>query len=517
LSACDDAQIPFLIGADFDSRRNVAWRVELGEPDPNNPLIEGDSGWDDGGPCQHGTVLRDPIDGKWKAWGTAVPNGTFDRRLVYYESDDGVDWRRPELDIHPFGGHKRTNILLDFDSGGTLIYANVLVRPDAPEDRRYEMYVLRRPEEPDEDQRIRPVAGFEGPGGKGALDRGIYRYVSPDGIRWRPDVGPVLVNDADALRPDGTADGIFIYRQPDGTYVAYTKVIISGIPGGLIPFELGAGGCRVLMRRTSADGVEWNRYEPCLLPDWRDPPDTQFMEISVTEVAGGYVGVLTVYRTSIQTLELQLAGSRDGRYWWRPDRRACVPQPALGDYGGGMMWGTHHMIGEGDSLHYYYAGLEGIHGDMLSTEAAEIARSKGIPHREMRPLNGETLSRAPSEIFQHGALCRATWRRGRLWALVTASGGNDEGSATASQSIARGAKVLINARTVKDGKILAEILDPSGQVISGFGRDDCEGFSGDATRYRLKWRGGDECPADDCCVRFILRRSMLYGFEFAVN
>ena len=99
MSTNDNDQIPFLIGADFDSRRNVAWRVELGQADPRNPLIEGDMAWNDGGPFQHGTVLRDPIDGKWKAWGTAVPNGTFDRRLVCYESDDGVIWRRPELEL----------------------------------------------------------------------------------------------------------------------------------------------------------------------------------------------------------------------------------------------------------------------------------------------------------------------------------------------------------------------------------------------------------------------------------
>ena len=76
--------------------------------------------WDNGGPLQHGTVLRDPLDGKWKAWGAAVPNGTFDRRLVYYESDDGVDWQRPELELHAFGEYRKTNILLYFDSGGTL-------------------------------------------------------------------------------------------------------------------------------------------------------------------------------------------------------------------------------------------------------------------------------------------------------------------------------------------------------------------------------------------------------------
>lgn len=59
----------------------------------------------------------------------------------------------------------------------------------------------------------------------------------------------------------------------------------------------------------------------------------------------------------------QFAASRDGRYWWRPDRRARVSQPPLGDYGGGMTWSTHHVVSDGDRIHYYYGGMEGIHGD----------------------------------------------------------------------------------------------------------------------------------------------------------
>ena len=114
---------------------------------------------------------------------------------------------------------------------------------------------------------------------------------------------------------EGTADGILIYRQTDGTYVAYHKTITASFPGAIIPYELGTGGCRVIVRRTSDDGVHWSPHEPCLAPGWRDPADTQFMELSVIPLTGGYVGIMTVYRTGNQTLEFQLATSRDGRYW----------------------------------------------------------------------------------------------------------------------------------------------------------------------------------------------------------
>ena len=509
-----DRDIPFLVGADFSERRNVAWRVELGQPDPRNPLIEPEMPWDDGETFLHGTVLRDPIDGLWKAWATAAPNSTFDRRLVYYESDDGVDWRRPEVDIRPFGGNERTNILLDFDTGGTLIYANVFVDPDAPDERRYLMYALRRPEEPDEAQSKGIVAGFPAADGSEARDRGVYRYHSSDGLHWQPDVGPVLVNSPDPLVTNGTADGYFIYRQLDGSYVIYHKTSMRSFPGAIIPYELGAGGCRVLVRRTSEDGVHWSPHEPCLAPDWRDPADTQFMEMSVTPMAGGYVGVLTVYRTGNQTLEFQFAASRDGRYWWRPDRRACVPQPPLGDYGGGMMWGSHHMIEDGDELHYYYGGMLGLHGDMLSTEEADLAAKAGRRYRKLAPLGGESLSRMSGELPDQGAMCRATWKRGRLWALTTAAGGNLEGFATTSASVRQGQTLDIGARTIGNGEVLAELVDADGNVPPGFGRETSDAFTGDESRSKVTWRGNAECPADGLRARFYLRQAFLYGFEF---
>ena len=60
-------EIPFLVGSDFKERRNVAWRVELGQVDSNHIMIEPEMPWDDRNVFQHGTVLRDPIDGLWKA------------------------------------------------------------------------------------------------------------------------------------------------------------------------------------------------------------------------------------------------------------------------------------------------------------------------------------------------------------------------------------------------------------------------------------------------------------------
>ena len=511
-------EIPFLIGEDFVQRRNVAWRVELGEPDPENPLLEPEMPWDNDHPFLHGTVLRDPIDGLWKAWGAAAAHDPYRyhaRRLAYLESEDGVRWRRPELELCPYGEHKRTNILLDVDSGGNLSCMSVIVNPDAHESRRYEMFVLRRPGWPAELSGTDVAKGFGTPEGGEARERGIYHYTSSDGIHWNADVGPVLLENNDPLRQDATSDNSYFFRQEDGTYVSYHKKSIRGFPGNIIPYELGPGGCRILVQRRSGDGIHWDPLELCMLPDWRDTNDTQFMEMGVSPVSGGYLGVVTLYRTGNQALELQFAASRDGRYWWRPDRRACVSMPSLGEYGGGMMWGSHNPVEDGDRLHFYYTGTQGLHGDIFSTEEADLAEAEGRQNKRLAPLHGEVLARVPSLIFHHGAFCRASWKRGRLWALTTASGGNLEGEATTRASIGQGETLDVSAATFRDGELRAELVGEDGRATEGFDRDACDLFSGDTMRTTVTWNGKAAVPTDGLQVRFVLRNARLYGFEFA--
>ena len=142
-----DEQFPFLMGEDFVEKHNIAWRVELAQEEPANPLIEPELPWENACAMSHGTVLIDPTDGLWKAWYTAVPkhpyNASAERRLAYAESTDGVNWVKPELDICSYQGQRRTNILIDLKSGGPAHNASVIIHPDAPPDRRYEMFILR--------------------------------------------------------------------------------------------------------------------------------------------------------------------------------------------------------------------------------------------------------------------------------------------------------------------------------------------------------------------------------------
>ena len=71
-------RMALLMPDDFSLLHLVAWRVEYGTQDPENPLLEGDMPWDSDGVGVHGSVFKDPLNGKWKAYSCVL----LPRRLL---------------------------------------------------------------------------------------------------------------------------------------------------------------------------------------------------------------------------------------------------------------------------------------------------------------------------------------------------------------------------------------------------------------------------------------------------
>jgi hypothetical protein len=493
------AALAFLMPDDFEDMEFMAWRVEPGRHDPNNPLLEPAMPWDSGGVFAHGTVARDPIDGLWKAWQVSFPalakpapfdSRWFQARLTYLESNDGVRWRRPALKFHKWPGHPENNILLNMWS----TYASVHINP-ARKDWPYEMFIFLNP------SYLGGTARIEGlPLPKGA-DRhlyGLYRFRSRDGKDWRPLEGPLQLD---------SSDSCYIYRFREGPYMCYHKTELPAFPGGLTPFDVGDGGVRLIARRTSSDGRRWSDPPKIILaPDWRDPADTQFMELCPIEVPGGYVASLTVYHNMTQTIDLQWAASHDGVSWWRPERRPALANAPLGEFGGGMIWPVRQPVQDGDRLHIYYSGTEGLHGDLYNRKASgpRVLRARGeILSRQSFTYGGD-----------FGAWCRATWTADRLWALAGAHGGYTEGTAVTRPASLGGKSLVVNVNTRPQGRLRIEVLNRAGQVLSGFAAADCELIRGDHHAKTVKWKGGMRVPVAAAKIRLLLQRAFVYGMEW---
>ena len=495
-AAAQFSPLPFLMPDDFEELNMVAWRVEQGHPDPHNPLVEPKMPWDLGSVCITGTVLHDPIDGRWKAWQISEPvekpdgrpgTWTADRRLTYLESDDGVNWRRPELSVVKWPGYEHTNILMNMWCS----YASVNIDP-----RRewpYELFIMRNPSYPGAEP---TVGALPLPSGKGRHPAGLYRFRSKNGTLWEVTAGPLEL---------ATSDSCYIFRQGEG-YVAYHKTELPAFPGGLSPYDIADGSLRVIGRRSSSDGTHWsNPTELVLTPDWRDPGDTQFMELNPLEYPGGYIAIVTVYHCHTQHIDLQWAASRDGVHWWRPDRRPALPNPPLGEYGGGMIWPSRSPVLDGPELHIYYSGAQGLHGDLFDTRTAGP--------RQLR-ASGESISRQSSSLPDAAAaFCRATWRAHRLWALAPAGGGAYVGQAVTKRRPLGKTELLVNVVTRASGEMRVELLDEQSRALPGFTADDCQPIRGDHAVAIVRWNNTSVAPAAATKVRFLLREAYLYGFD----
>ena len=492
----DRSYPPMILADDFIERHDIGWRIEPGIQDPDNPLIEPRYPWDMGTVWGHGTVLIDPIDGLYKAWYLSRPPKSNERKLTYAYSEDGRHWTRPELDVYPSDGYERTNILLGARMGGTVTQVSVFIHPEAEPDRRYEMFCFRHPTfAPSQTTGYGIIQGLPLPPGQNHHVWGMYRHFSSDGIHWKPEgeaiAGTKATQEAYGGRPFIASDGLYVFQLSDGTYVINDKLEIPALPGGYVKYDIGRGLCRTIARRESPDGSQWGHtYESILTPDWRDPQDTQFMELMMNEYDEGFIAVATVYHCLEHTIDLQLAGSPDGRKWFRPARRPCVANAPLGDIGGGMLWPMRGFVLDGDQAHLYYSAVRGLHGDIYSDQANATA--------------GRT----------QGAMCRASWEIGRMWAALHNGGIDEPAWLTTPLRECHGKTLMVNAVTLNEGRVEAELLDDELKPIEGYRREECRAFSGDDKAVALTWKDHERVDVGKAHLRIILTDARLYGFDW---
>ena len=134
------------------------------------------------------SVFHDQDTDCVRLWGAASEGGKeeLSRRGVYYESEDGIDWRYPELDLVEFEGHRANNIFL---GGDGYIYDNLDVIPMPSKRRERGNYALLYNRSPvgGADYEREPAGGMQ-----------VRLAFSDDGWRWQDqEENPVLVGRSD--------------------------------------------------------------------------------------------------------------------------------------------------------------------------------------------------------------------------------------------------------------------------------------------------------------------------------
>ena len=491
----------------IEEQQGIHHEVQIGVKSPALMVPDRDKPWEYCGAGMskrihlYGTVLYDDLMGKYRMWymgrmgphwrfsegnyqipGLYIPrtdalphhcNGvthdhhgralqTNDRGdlTLYAESDDGLEWVKPQLGIFTFNGDANNNIVWDLHG------AAVFIDREADPEKRYQAIGFCR------------------------RYRGIFLLTSPDGIHWddRHHLEPVVdrTNEGAFNVTWDSRDRLFraysIERSPDREerrIICYTESpTLEG------PWK----ASRPLLEPTSWDDAVAERKYGALRAEFYDLSAFRYHNVHLGLVGALYVTAEKLPDEKNQIpcdgpIDAQLVYSRDGLSWTHADRERTpvIPRGTGDGFDRGMIIGTaKEPVIEGDAIHWYYTGCEHGHGETDFEKRVKC-------------------------------LARATWQRDRFIALHAP----EEGMVTTKAAPRPpGGALTVNADAA-GGQVQVELCAADGTVVEGFSRHQCRPLRGDQLDEKVTWRSADISDLPKAVkIRFILQRSKLYSYRW---
>lgn len=488
---------------------------------PSNPIVKEDQPWEMA--IGWTSIYKNPKTGKFQLWYQAYGGGRDDRKthkcvVCYAESDDGIHFTKPKLDIHdyktnrkPWSGHfHETNIVLTGDGGYGDRYANS---------------VLYDPVESDSAKRYKMLYTDFGKDENGREWPGFFAAFSPDGIHWtKSRENPLnrtayggrslqpLFNDEipyserwdknkNFLRktwaiPLSMSDAADVFYDPNHElYVAYGKSWIQGPSGGL--------AWKHAMARTESNDFEtWTKPQLVSAPDDLDSPNTEFHTSPVFFYKGYYFclnqilssrGEATGSKADAMHIELMI--SRDGVRWDRPFRdQRFIASSEQGFSNGGIFTNSTPVFLE-DEIRFYYGGYNSgtIGGGQKLTDANQ--------------QSGVGFASVPVDRF-------AGIRPVKLSAQSTLKKPlKNIGQITLKPMIMKGIKQITVNADATGGEIRGEVLNSDGYRMRGFSKDEAVVLTNDSLQHHLKWKASQisQLPPGKYMLRLHLNNAEVFA------
>lgn len=473
----------FIDEAIVDSHRGLSWKMH--EPRKAEIALQFDAPWE-GNNCHYVSVFKDGQG--YRMYYRAVPGRAapasgegWENFVCMAESEDGIEWRRPNLGLYEFRGSRENNIIPFVDEVAHNFAAFRDENPAAPASERYK--------------------------GVGGGRRGLFGYVSADGVNWR------LASD-DRLITNGFFDSqnIVFWDSVRQQYFAYVR--------GFYPEAERGERIRGIRVATSKDFRVWT--------------DTTRIEMGSAPAEHFYTNAMTPYYRAPHVFlgfPMRLL----------PLRQANLPR----DY--------DLLRGEGVSDSVLMTSRDGFRWERRFLEAW-VRPGPGILNWTDRS-NAVATGVVPTGeeetsvyLVEHVRLPSARLRRLviRPDGFVSLNASAAGGEVVTKPLTFRGSQLLINYATSAAGSVQVEIQDASGQPIPGYALKDAAVIFGDEIERRVNWDNqgwdiGESWPkATDRIVarldanrrqaelgwnvaplvgravrlRFVLKDADLYGFQF---
>lgn len=446
------------------------------------PLFEAERPWEDGAGVALTTVIRD--GGMFRGWGapfTTSGDPPGQKHFVYFESNDGLVWKRPNLGIVEVNGSRANNIVNIFGTDG----GTVFIDPSAPAAERYKLiaemafskevlddYLRRRPNDWDP-KRSRSREGTA---------TAMCGAVSPDGLHWTQFRDPLVVEVTDTQL---TA----YYDQHLRKYVAYTRTWSAGVRSERVTLggrHTWSSGRRSIGRSESSDFREFPLHEIMLEPGPELLPTDTLYTNGKTVMPGApdhHLLFPTIWHTFNDSTSIGLASSHNGKNWHFLPGSPVFETGPFGGFDGGCLF-AHPNLQE-----------------LADGRFALPYTGYNVPHKYPRRL----WKYAPGYMI---------WPKGRLIALEAPAYGEFASVAIAPP----GRRLRINAVVPRGGRLLVEVAGMDGKPLPGRSFAEARPLFGDLFWAPVTWNGQEDLGYPDgtaISLRFRMDQARIYGLEFA--
>ena len=484
--------------------------VRLHHPTPREIVLVHDAPWEGNATAYH-SIFRDG-DGYrmyYRAWRLTVDSGRLDRGVVnlcYAESDDGIQWKRPELGLHEFQGNKANNIVISSEMaarhearvGGPAVFKDQ--NPNTPQDARYKTFVISKS----------PL--------------GMRPYKSADGIHWSPmTAGPTITNGA------FDSQNLAFWDPVRGEYRAFWRYFTAGTTDDKTWMP---SGLRAIRTATSQDLLHWENetdlayvnspaeqlYENGVAPYHRAPHLLLGFPVRYIDRAGA--------PSTSDGRGSDAVGTERTRSWPAslralPDLYQREARAALSErYGSALTEGLLMASRDGMTFKRWNEGFlrPGVErpgtwnygqqfiGWHLVETASQLA---GAPN-ELSLYATEGYWTAPNGT----SLRRYTLR---LDGFVSAQAPMSGGELITKPLTFAGKTLSLNFATSAAGSLRVELQDVRGNPLPGYSFDDCDDLFGDTVDRTVTWKRTSDVSAlvgRAVRMRFVLRDADLFAFQF---
>ncbi len=477
----------------FDAPVGVALRVE--HADRSEPLLEAEPPWEAGG-SMGPLFIWETDDGFHMIYETKSGTG-------YATSDDAYNWKRPDLGEVEIEGSTANNILKHGIIGST----GVFIDPHAPPAERFKAiggdmawYDPATCEPLEEDEALKRYdaqeyggAGYDGP--RAEIWGRMLGWTSPDGRRWLPlpeALGNRPVNGGISARWDVATEQYICYQQIAG----FEAEVFKGIGSASIEQE---GSRRTIAFSCTKDFRRWPAPKEILAPDAQDPLDIDFYGANYfpyPDRTDLHAMIIPVFYRATDHVDTQIAFSRDGLFWTRPERRTLheVGVPGSGEDCQVHSW--RNGVVELPDGHWAvpYTGLSALHN--MRDEFRDVL----FPHRRENQIR------------------YALWQPHRFCGVEAEL----EGRFTIPTIYRTGEQLRLNYRCAPGGWIAVELLpkmptrsQPDMEPAAGFGFADCDRLSGDESDRVVTWNGDSDISTigETISVRVRMFQAKLFAYK----